>query len=179
MIDTYEIEKAFYYRVLEILIIGMYAVKQPIESIKTASEVRNFKNDAVDYYNCKQQVGNVRNGDIIDYHIQTGLFSSKVNHTMALITMELDKLISRMMDEFVDKTTLPIGKDAIDALKSVTDYAAINTCTHEETHRGGSIWEICDQCGAKWADDEGGKPDDAHELPEEIKKAYEILDKYK
>lgn len=24
--------------------------------------------------------------------------------------------------------------------------------------RGGSIWEICDHCGAKWADDVGGKP---------------------
>lgn len=33
------------------------------------------------------------------------------------------------------------------------------TCTHEETHRGGFLWEICDSCGAKWADDEGGKPE--------------------
>ncbi|ATS92356.1 hypothetical protein DLP05_127 [Stenotrophomonas phage vB_SmaS_DLP_5] len=30
------------------------------------------------------------------------------------------------------------------------------TCTHEETHRGGAIWTICDSCGRKWADDEGG-----------------------
>lgn len=30
------------------------------------------------------------------------------------------------------------------------------TCTHEETHRGGVIWTICDECGKKWADDEGG-----------------------
>ncbi len=33
-----------------------------------------------------------------------------------------------------------------------------NTCTPEETYRGGAIWEICSSCGAKWADDEGGKP---------------------
>lgn len=33
------------------------------------------------------------------------------------------------------------------------------TCTHEETHRGGGIWEICGMCGAKWADDEDGKPE--------------------
>lgn len=33
------------------------------------------------------------------------------------------------------------------------------TCTHEETYRGGAIWEICRECGAKWADDEGGKPE--------------------
>ena len=32
-------------------------------------------------------------------------------------------------------------------------------CTHEETYRGGSIWEICTMCNAKWADDEGGKPE--------------------
>ena len=33
-----------------------------------------------------------------------------------------------------------------------------NTCQHTETHRGGAIWEICDHCGMKWADDRGGKP---------------------
>lgn len=31
-----------------------------------------------------------------------------------------------------------------------------NTCMHEDTHRAGFIWTICDQCGRKWADDEGG-----------------------
>lgn len=31
-----------------------------------------------------------------------------------------------------------------------------NTCQHEEKYRGGAIWTICSQCGAKWADDEGG-----------------------
>lgn len=34
-----------------------------------------------------------------------------------------------------------------------------NTCIHENTHRGGVIWEICDDCGVKWADDNGGKPE--------------------
>ena len=33
------------------------------------------------------------------------------------------------------------------------------TCQHTETHRGGAIWEICDRCGMKWADDMGGKPE--------------------
>jgi hypothetical protein len=31
-----------------------------------------------------------------------------------------------------------------------------NTCRHETTHRGGSIWTICDDCGREWADDRGG-----------------------
>ena len=43
-----------------------------------------------------------------------------------------------------------------DALKNLLSYAERNECQHESTHRGGTIWTICDDCGAKWADDEGG-----------------------
>jgi len=43
------------------------------------------------------------------------------------------------------------------ALKNLLDRDERNTCRHEETHRGGFLWEICDCCGAKWADDMGGK----------------------
>jgi hypothetical protein len=59
------------------------------------------------------------------------------------------------------------------ALRDLLLYAERNTCFHEETHRGGVIWEICDSCGAKWADDEGGKPE--HTAPDELKKAVAIL----
>ena len=31
-----------------------------------------------------------------------------------------------------------------------------NVCQHDETHRGGTIWTICDGCGMEWADDRGG-----------------------
>jgi hypothetical protein len=41
------------------------------------------------------------------------------------------------------------------ARKALYDWDR-NTCTHEDTHRGGLIWTICDGCGRKWADDEGG-----------------------
>jgi hypothetical protein len=34
-----------------------------------------------------------------------------------------------------------------------------NSCTHENTYRGGTIWETCGDCGAMWADDKGGKPE--------------------
>lgn len=40
----------------------------------------------------------------------------------------------------------------------LVEYIEQNTCQHEETHRGGAIWEICDGCNAQWADDRGGKP---------------------
>lgn len=46
-----------------------------------------------------------------------------------------------------------------EALRALLDRDERNTCQHDETHRGGFLWEICDQCGAKWADDEGGKPE--------------------
>jgi hypothetical protein len=62
------------------------------------------------------------------------------------------------------------------ALRDVTHFAERNICSHEETHRGGVLWEICDMCGAKWADDEGGKP--AWVEPPEIVSAREMLKKY-
>ena len=48
------------------------------------------------------------------------------------------------------------------------------TCAHEETHRGGFLWEICDACGAKWADDEGGKPE--FKWPKVVEKARAMLE---
>lgn len=38
------------------------------------------------------------------------------------------------------------------------EFMKSQECQHENTHRGGAIWEVCDDCGAKWADDRGGKP---------------------
>ena len=43
-------------------------------------------------------------------------------------------------------------------IRQLVEYIEQNTCQHEETHRGGAIWEICDGCDAQWADDRGGKP---------------------
>ena len=63
----------------------------------------------------------------------------------------------------------------VSVLEDIIRYAETNTCLHEETYRGGAIWEICSSCGMKWADDEGGKPDDAHDLPKEIEAAHDLL----
>lgn len=62
------------------------------------------------------------------------------------------------------------------ALRDVTILAEHNICSHEDTHRGGVLWEICDMCGAKWADDEGGKPEFVE--PTQIARAYELLRAY-
>ena len=52
-----------------------------------------------------------------------------------------------------------IADGLVEALEQLLDYAECQICTHEETHRAGAIWEICDMCGAQWADDEGGRPE--------------------
>ena len=46
-----------------------------------------------------------------------------------------------------------------EALQSLLNWGERQICSHDTTHRGGTNWEICDACGMKWADDEGGKPE--------------------
>lgn len=63
-----------------------------------------------------------------------------------------------------------------EALEIVKRIAYGNQCAHENTHRGGAIWTICDSCRAKWADDQGGfKPNG--EIPK-LDAAFEVLDRY-
>lgn len=69
-----------------------------------------------------------------------------------------------------------VPSDDLRTLQNLLSWAEAQICLHEETHRGGAIWEICDQCGAKWADDEGGRP--AFERPNEITDARALLAKY-
>lgn len=57
-----------------------------------------------------------------------------------------------------------VARETLRALKALHRWADSQVCRHEETHRAGLIWEICDQCGARWADDQGGKP--RFELPD-------------
>ena len=52
--------------------------------------------------------------------------------------------------------------------------SAIPFCEHEYTHRGGAIWTICDNCGTKWADDEGGPPQEVT-MPKVMQKALAVL----
>ena len=55
-------------------------------------------------------------------------------------------------------------------------FAESEQCMHESTHRGGAIWTICDECGKKWADDEGGfKPYVAPKALQDAEKALVLL----
>jgi len=51
-----------------------------------------------------------------------------------------------------------VMSQAVAALEKLLTRDQSNTCTHENTHRGGAIWEICGDCGAKWSDDRNPKP---------------------
>ncbi|WP_417659954.1 hypothetical protein [Pseudidiomarina sp.] len=59
------------------------------------------------------------------------------------------------------------------ALKDLIGLAEDQICQHHNTHRGGAIWEICDDCGMKWADDMGGRPE--FMWPDEIESARTAL----
>ena len=61
------------------------------------------------------------------------------------------------------------------ALGKLIDYSTGQLCTHDDTYRGGAIWEVCRQCGAKWADDEGGRPE--WDEPKQIKAARAAMQK--
>jgi len=62
-----------------------------------------------------------------------------------------------------------------DAAKVLDDHYERSVCHHDSTHRGGSIWTFCDDCGAQWADDEGGFR--AFEYPAEVVSARAALSK--
>jgi hypothetical protein len=62
------------------------------------------------------------------------------------------------------------------ALAGAVDEASRNICLHEETHRSGAIWNVCDQCGTCWPDD-GFKP--IASQPEWYAPAVQALAAYK
>lgn len=83
----------------------------------------------------------------------------------------------RDSDEVAANTKLAADAPALlDALEKAVAHIERNTCLHEETYRGGAIWEICHQCGAKWADDEGGKPE--FKWPEHVEQARALIAKH-
>ena len=67
--------------------------------------------------------------------------------TVTLLMYEAHKVLSQLRAPVTDERAV---------LADLLDYVDSNTCIHESTHRGGAIWTICDGCGMKWADDEGG-----------------------
>jgi hypothetical protein len=69
--------------------------------------------------------------------------------------------------------TSALAQEAATALAGVIAESQRNVCPHEETYRGGVLWEICSACGTKWADDEGGRPE--YKEPAAITRAEAVL----
>jgi hypothetical protein len=65
---------------------------------------------------------------------------------------------------------LAMAAGSIRALLRLYDQ---NTCTHEETYRGGAIWTFCRGCSRQWADDQGGF--EPYEEPKEVTIARDLL----
>ena len=87
--------------------------------------------------------------------------------------IRLDDAIAAVEDNFALAQPAPIIPEAVmEVIAGLVYEVERNICNHEETHRGGQ-WEICDMCGAKWADDRGGKPE--FKWPEVVEKARDML----
>ena len=77
-----------------------------------------------------------------------------------------------------DKAALiAAAPELMEALSNLLARDQRNTCQHIHTRRDSGTWQHCDECGAMWADDEGGKP--AWEDPPEWVKASAIIEKLK
>lgn len=72
----------------------------------------------------------------------------------------------------LEKCTTTV-REIHEALEALVRYVDKQTCSHEETYRGGTMWEICSMCGKMWADDEGGRPE--YEDPPEVATARKLI----
>lgn len=110
----------------------------------------------------------------------TGGRLSKLNWPLEALKRAHDENVENMVCERLaeekefEQDADKADEGLLNALKGLLEYAERLTCLHENTRRGGVIWEICDDCGAKWADDRGGKP--ASEWPQEIRIARALIE---
>lgn len=82
---------------------------------------------------------------------------AKVAETLPMGMFNHPEAIAAAIRALPLPTGAAIGDDMVrKVLADLLQYVVTNECTHEDTHRGGSIWTICDACDRKWADDEGG-----------------------
>jgi hypothetical protein len=62
-----------------------------------------------------------------------------------------------------------------EALHRAIGLAQKHVCLHEDTHRGGASWEICNDCGMKWHDSDGGREGYVNKDAEELDSLMELL----
>ena len=95
-------------------------------------------------------------------HEKVGTLMREANKAEAeLRRLRIERDALRSLDDslLTEFNKLHVECDALRAaLQALLARDKQQTCQHETTFRGGVIWEICEDCGARWADDEGGKP---------------------
>lgn len=109
-------------------------------------------------------------GDLIAWAAEVG--GNRIAENVVEMTRDdLQRLIAERTPQ-----TAPAAvavPDAAAIIRNLVDHIERNTCEHHETYRGGAIWEVCSDCGAKWADDQGGKP--SFKWPDAVERAREFL----
>ena len=95
------------------------------------------------------------------FHVDHGYIFRRTHIYEGNPSLEAHSLMTVAQHERILAASVPAGCKVVpvELLKSVLREYDQQVCTHEETYRGGAIWEICSICGTKWADDEGGKPE--------------------
>lgn len=69
-----------------------------------------------------------------------------------------------------------LGASMAGALEKLVRFAGGHACEHEDTHRAGAIWTVCNSCGRKWADGEGS-PEPF--IPEGLEEGIQALAAYR
>ena len=87
--------------------------------------------------------------------LEDELAEEEYQHGRTIIKLENAR--EHISDQALDIVTLgqEVGR-LREALRDALSEYDRSTCLHEETHRGGVQWTICNSCGVKWGDDEGG-----------------------
>lgn len=135
----------------------------------------------VEQLKAEQRRKDAERADLLGYVTQTG--EDGLRHPYAADAF-MRGVLNRKMDKFNTPVyTRPANVAALEdrvkelegALGVLLNWADGQWCPHENTHRGGSIWTICNDCGRKWADDvKPFDPDEDFE-PSAIKQAYAAI----
>jgi uncharacterized Zn finger protein (UPF0148 family) len=103
-----------------------------------------------------------------------------VNEQLQTARDECERQYQAKVEEVIgllnERDTLQAEKlELVAALEGLLKYAELSECPHDDLSRGGTIWTLCNRCGAKWADDEGGFKTSAE--PKQITEARAALAK--
>lgn len=108
------------------------------------------------------------------YWRHLGITPTQQGYTADYLNLEARSVAHYLLDKGLDKSlATEVINDLKTVVKGLVDLYEMNHCAHESLTRGGIQWTICEDCGMKWADDEGGF--EPKEVPDIVNKAYEVM----